>query len=87
MTINHIFLNVTPSVLPRLRTFYNTILTPLGYTEMISHQGRLFGYGSDYPYLWLRAAPILENQKLVPTHIAIDAKDFEAVDKFYEAAL
>ena len=58
MTINHVFLYVTASKLPTLRSFYRTILEPLGYTEMIrAHDETLIGYGSDYPYLWLRALP------------------------------
>jgi hypothetical protein len=87
MTINHIFLNVSPSTLPRLRTFYTAILKPLGYIEHIAQPNRLFGYGTDYPYFWLNACAQLETQKPVPTHIAIEAKDFEAVDRFYEAAM
>ena len=86
MTINHVFLYVTASKLPTLRSFYRTILEPLGYTEMIrAHDETLIGYGSDYPYLWLRALP--PDQKPMPTHIAIDAPDFAAVDEFHTKAL
>lgn len=35
-----------------------------------AHDG-LVGYGSDYPYFWLKALP--ENQSPVPTHVAFDA--------------
>jgi hypothetical protein len=72
MTINHVFLLVSASKLSALRTFYATILKPLNYTELIAaEQIQMFGYGSDYPYFWLK--PLPDNQTPVPTHIAIDA--------------
>ena len=72
MTINHVFVLVSASRLPTLRLFYRAALQPLGYTEMIaSKSGQLYGYGSDYPYLWLKALP--EGQTPTPTHVAIDA--------------
>ena len=86
MTINHVFLYVTASKFASLCSFYRTILEPLGYKEMLrGHNDTLVGYGSDYPYLWLRALP--PDQKPMPTHIAIDAPDFAAVDKFHSNAL
>ncbi|KAF8858949.1 hypothetical protein BDZ45DRAFT_673686 [Acephala macrosclerotiorum] len=45
----------------------------------------LYGFGSDYPYLWLKPLPAGTNP--VPTHVAIDAPDNAAVDKFHELAL
>ncbi|KAH6722102.1 glyoxalase/bleomycin resistance protein/dioxygenase [Leptodontidium sp. 2 PMI_412] len=84
--INHLFLMVSASRIPALRSFYRTVLQPLGYTEMIAvKDGNLCGFGSDYPYFWLKALP--EGKEPVPTHIAIEAKDPAAVDKFYELAL
>jgi hypothetical protein len=72
MTINHVFIMVTASKLTSLRAFYRAALQPLGYTEMIEVDDiRFYGFGSDYPYLWLK--PLPEDQKPVPTHIAIDA--------------
>ena len=85
MTINHAFLYVTASKFPALHSFYHTILKPLGYTEMIRANDSLIGYGSDYPYLWLKA--LLPGQNSLPTHIAIDAPDFAAVDQFHSNAM
>ncbi|KAL2073436.1 hypothetical protein VTL71DRAFT_10760 [Oculimacula yallundae] len=101
--INHFFLMVSASKMPALRNFYRTILQPLGYTEMIVvKDGNICGFGSDYPYFWLKALP--EGKEPVPTHIAIEAKGIQlfgeeqntetdtrpdpaAVDKFYEIAI
>lgn len=45
---------VSASKIPTLRSFYRTILQPLGYTEMIDvKDGNICGFGSDYPYFWL----------------------------------
>ena len=86
MTVNHIFLMVTASKLPSLRAFYLTALESLGYKEMIrANNDTLIGYGSDYPYFWLKALP--DDQAPVPTHIAFDAPDFQTVDKFHLEAL
>jgi hypothetical protein len=86
MTINHVFLLCTASKLPTLRAFYRKTLEPLGYTEMIrAPNDTLIGYGSDYPYFWLKALP--PDQNPVPTHVAFDAPDFQAVDKFYQVGL
>ncbi|KAK9353582.1 hypothetical protein V1523DRAFT_190755 [Lipomyces doorenjongii] len=85
MTVNHVFLMVSQSRMDILRAFYRTVLQPLGYTEMIHSHDRLIGYGSDYPYLWLKALP--EDKAPMPTNIALDAKDPQAVDEFYHTAL
>ncbi|KAF2495606.1 hypothetical protein BU16DRAFT_618380 [Lophium mytilinum] len=86
MTINHLFLLVTPGRLPALRTFYRNVLQPVGYTEMIvAFNETIIGFGSDYPYLWLKALP--EGQTPTPTHIAFDAPNNEAVNAFHAAGL
>ncbi|KAG0649492.1 hypothetical protein D0Z07_4312 [Hyphodiscus hymeniophilus] len=86
MTINHVFLLVPPSKMLALRTFYSNALKSLGYTEMIiAKNDTLIGYGNDYPYFWLKALP--PNQTPRPMHIAFDAPDFEAVEKFHREAL
>ncbi len=68
MTVNHFFLMVSVSRIAALRSFYGTILQPLGYTEMIAHAtktgAQLYGYGSDYPYFWLKTLP--EGKEPVP---------------------
>lgn len=71
MTINHLSLMVSLAKMPTMRAFYRTVLKPLGYTEMIVVSDSYVGFGSDYPYLWLRALP--EGKTPVPVHVAIDA--------------
>jgi hypothetical protein len=79
MTINHIFLMVSPSNLPTLTTFYTRLLAPLAYHTYHNYP-TLVGLGTNYPYFWLKVLP-------VPTHIAFDAPDNSAVDAFYRIAL
>lgn len=57
--------------MPAMRAFYGNILKPLGYKEMIFVSDSWIGFGSDYPYLWLKTVP--EGIAHVPTHLAIDA--------------
>ena len=57
--------------MPAMRGFYKNILMPLGYTEMIHVSDNYVGYGTDYPYLWLKALP--EGKPSTPTHVAFDA--------------
>ncbi|KAJ5753523.1 uncharacterized protein N7511_007676 [Penicillium nucicola] len=90
MTINHVFFWASANKIVALRSFYRAILQPLGYTEMIraSNEG-LIGYGSDFPYFWLKRLP--ESKEPLPSHIAFDAPSElpcpEAVDQFYKLAL
>lgn len=71
MTVNHVFLMVSHVKMPAMRSFYQSILKPLGYTEMITVSESYIGFGSDYPYFWLKSLP--EGKESVPTHIALDA--------------
>ena len=72
MTINHVFLKVSATKVQSLQAFYQTVLKPVGYKEMIRVQdGNLVGYGSDYPYLFLQTLP--DDQSPLPTHLAFDA--------------
>jgi hypothetical protein len=72
MTINHFFMYVAAHRMPIMRAFYADALKPLGYSELIPVPGgQLYGFGSDYPYLWLQALP--EGQTANPIHVAIDA--------------
>ena len=57
--------------MPAMRTFYKNVLMPLGYTELIHVNDNYVGYGTDYPYLWLKAIP--EGKSSLPTHVAFDA--------------
>ncbi|PYI12200.1 hypothetical protein BO78DRAFT_392876 [Aspergillus sclerotiicarbonarius CBS 121057] len=87
MTINHVFFWASAARFESLRSFYRTILQPIGYSEMIcAHGNSLIGYGSDYPYFWLQKLP--EDEKVLrPYHIAFDAPSQDAVDQFYQTAL
>lgn len=72
MTINHFFLWVTARNMPALRSFYSKVLAPVGYKELICvPNGTLIGFGSDYPYFWLKALP--EGKQTMPVHVAFDA--------------
>jgi hypothetical protein len=71
MTVNHLFLMVSHVKMPAMSAFYRSVLTPLGYSEMITVSESYIGFGSDYPYFWLKALP--EGKDSVPTHIALDA--------------
>lgn len=72
MTVNHIFFWASAAKYAPLRSFYRAILQPIGYTEMIRVKNdALIGYGSDYPYFWLKKLP--EEKEPLPTHIAFDA--------------
>jgi catechol 2,3-dioxygenase-like lactoylglutathione lyase family enzyme len=84
MTLNHIFLMVSPSQLPSLSKFYTTLLSPLSYT-VYHTSSTLTRFGSNYPYFWLKALP--STTKPVPTHIAFDAPDHQSVDRFYQVAM
>ncbi|KAH7064417.1 glyoxalase family protein [Paraphoma chrysanthemicola] len=86
MTINHVFIYSTPALMSRMLTFYRTSLKPLGYTEKINaFNGTVVGFGSDFPYLWLKQVP--EGDKPYATHVAIDAPDNAAVDEFHKLAV
>ncbi|OJJ07928.1 hypothetical protein ASPVEDRAFT_76692 [Aspergillus versicolor CBS 583.65] len=86
MTINHFFLWVTARNMATLRTFYSKVLAPVGYKELIcAHNSTLIGFGSDYPYFWLKALP--EGKQTMPVHVAFDAPDWAAVDEFHRVAL
>ena len=72
MTINYVLIYVTTQRMPTMRSFYRTVLKPVGYTELINAaEGKTIGYGSDYRYLWLQQVP--EGQKPYPVHVAVDA--------------
>jgi hypothetical protein len=86
MTINHVFIMVKQSQMLAVRSFYSATLLPIGYTEMLRVSGgNIIGYGSDYPYLFLKAVP--EDQTTAVTHVAFDAPSDAAVDEFYKAGL
>ena len=74
MTINHLYLLVSHAKMPAMTAFYKNVLAPLGYTQMITVSERHIGFGSDYPYLWLKSLP--EGKESNPTHVAIGIHPF-----------
>jgi len=62
--------------MPAMRSFYTNVLMPLGYTEIIHVSEQFVGYGTDYPYLWLKALPV--GKLSMPTHVAFDAPGMPA---------
>ncbi|KAJ5437537.1 hypothetical protein N7445_006081 [Penicillium cf. griseofulvum] len=89
MTLNHIFFWASAAKYTSLRSFYRIVLQPIGYCEIIRvNNDALIGYGSDYPYFWLKRLP--EDKDPLPTHVSFDAPSKsgrEAVDQFYQLAL
>jgi hypothetical protein len=83
MTINHIFVWASAAKAQSLQAFYRTILKPVGYSELIRvNDGNLVGYGSDYPYLWLKTLPAEKSP--LATHIAFDAPSEFLSKKFIQ---
>lgn len=72
MTINHSFVWTSAAKWESLQAFYRAVLQPIGYTEMIRvTSGNLLGYGSDYPYFWLKK--LSGEKEPLPIHFAFDA--------------
>ena len=66
----------------RSKTFYIAALTPLGYTNNMEFgEAAGFNDGKNTDF-WIGA-----NSKVVPTHVAFEAKNRQQVEAFYEAAL
>ncbi|HEY2070924.1 MAG TPA: VOC family protein [Rhizomicrobium sp.] len=83
--IDHLSLAV--SDLARSTTFYEAVLAPLGLTPLVTRDGTV-GFGKAYPEFWLNARPNLARQPDgTGTHIALRARDEEAVRAFHAAAL
>ncbi|TVY65701.1 hypothetical protein LSUE1_G006475 [Lachnellula suecica] len=76
---------VSQAKFPAMRAFYGKVLKPVGYQEMIPVSDSYVGFGSDYPYLWLRSLP--DGTASVPTHLAIDAPDNKSVDDFHKLGI
>ncbi len=78
--IDHLSLRVTD--IPKSIALYTALLEPLGY-EKVMEYGDFIGFGpKGKPIFWLT-----KSDKIVPTHVAFVARDKDAVDNFYKAAL
>ena len=80
--IDHV--SITVSDLARSTAFYAKILMPLGHKKLVT-RATTVGFGKKYPEFWLNQREAEKNPS--GTHIALRARDREAVDAFYAAAL
>ena len=84
---DHMTLSV--SDFEKAKTFYDAALAPLGITFLVRlgdelTQGVAVGaFGQDTPRFWIAE----DGPQTPPLHIAFQAKDHEAVDAFYNAAI
>jgi catechol 2,3-dioxygenase-like lactoylglutathione lyase family enzyme len=83
--ISHISLGVRD--IARAKTFYDAVLTPLGYRCLHEDAGSL-GYGAEVAALWLIGSerPVKPDEKS-GLHVCFDAASREGVDAFHRAAL
>ena len=80
--IDHVTLGV--SDLERSRAFYDRALAPLGIVRLYAFGENDFGYGKGRKaFFWIGR----RLQALTGTHVAFEAADRAAVDRFHEAAL
>jgi catechol 2,3-dioxygenase-like lactoylglutathione lyase family enzyme len=69
---------------PRALRFWRACLEPLGFVaQSVDEAGKSAGFGPPgAPKLWIGAG-----ERRGPVHLAFDAKDSQAVEQFYKAAL
>ncbi len=66
------------------KRFYDEALQPLGIERLYAEGDNFAGYGAnEIAFFWIG----LRDHPQTGTHIAFEAKNREAVDKFYHAAL
>jgi catechol 2,3-dioxygenase-like lactoylglutathione lyase family enzyme len=83
--IDHI--SVAVSDMARSAAFYEQVLAPLGLQKMID-RGVTVGFGKTYPEIWLNLREGLAPQpETTGIHIALRARNEEAVNAFHAAAL
>ncbi|MDH3581258.1 MAG: VOC family protein [Hyphomicrobiales bacterium] len=80
--IDHV--SITVSDLARSTAFYAKVLAPLGYEKLVT-RATTVGFGKNYPEFWVNLRDGEKNPS--GTHIALRARDRDAVDAFYDAAL
>lgn len=87
MSIDHIAINT--SDFHKTVSFYDAILTTLGYRKLITVPGdKAVGFGKRFPSFWIHSAPISNaTSSKIGTHIAFVANSRQLVDDFYHAAL
>lgn len=82
--IDHVSLGVRN--LDVSRVFYDEVLAPLGYTQLIVRE-RTVGYGTKYPEFWLNLRENRLPERDSGSHVCLRAQSREAVDAFYAAAI
>jgi catechol 2,3-dioxygenase-like lactoylglutathione lyase family enzyme len=83
--IDHVSVGV--SDLERSARFYETTLTPLGLSRLVTRPATV-GFGKSYPEFWINFRP--EMARVEPdsgVHICLRAKSSGEVDAFHAAAL
>jgi catechol 2,3-dioxygenase-like lactoylglutathione lyase family enzyme len=79
--IDHVTANV--SDFEGAKRFYEQALAPLGYSVQLAFEGAAgFGTGEGIPDFWISSSP-----ERGASHVAFNAADRAAVDRFYEAAM
>lgn len=82
--IDHV--SVAVSDLARADRFYTAVLAPLGLTRLRVEDARI-GFGKTYAEFWINARPDGVGAFGTGAHVALRAKDADAVDAFHRAAL
>jgi hypothetical protein len=70
MPIDHIGLHVPTDSFDSLVEFYKTILTPLGYKEMMRPMDNVVGLGEKVPDFWIAADTEANTPTVGPIHFA-----------------
>jgi catechol 2,3-dioxygenase-like lactoylglutathione lyase family enzyme len=66
--------------------FYDQVLAPLGYAKLVVRE-RTLGYGKKYPEFWLNLRESRLPERDTGSHVCLRARNREAVDAFYAAAI
>lgn len=77
-------LGVQCADLDRSVAFYDAVLAPLGYRQLLNYQVAI-GYGAEKPDFWL--GRLTEGAGFREAHIGFAAADRAAVDAFFAAAV
>lgn len=83
--LDHVSIGVKD--IARTRKFYDSVMTPLGYTCLSASEGSL-GYGKEGVVFWISAseAPVPADMRS-GLHFCFTAPDRKAVDAFHAAGL
>ena len=87
MSIDH--LGIAASDFPQAVSFYDAVLSTLGYRKMITIEGdKAVGFGHRFPSFWIHpgSTPNTTNSR-TGTHIGFVANSRQKVDEFYRKAL